>query len=61
VLTLAVTSNSIPLSQVEDLVEAACAKLSQLSGVGLVSISGGQKPACAFKPTDSAFVVWIES
>jgi multidrug efflux pump len=46
VLTLAVTSNSIPLSQVEDLVNTRLApKLSQLNGVGLVSISGGQKPA----------------
>ena len=46
VLTLAITSNSIPLSQVEDLVDTRLApKLSQLSGVGLVSISGGQKPA----------------
>jgi multidrug efflux pump len=46
VLTLAVTSNSLPLSQVEDLVDTRLApKLSQLTGVGLVSISGGQKPA----------------
>jgi multidrug efflux pump len=46
VLTLAITSNSVPLSQVEDLVDTRLApKLSQLSGVGLVSISGGQKPA----------------
>jgi multidrug efflux pump len=46
VLTQAITSNSIPLSQVEDLVDTRLApKLSQLSGVGLVSISGGQKPA----------------
>ncbi|MGA2084987.1 MAG: efflux RND transporter permease subunit, partial [Terracidiphilus sp.] len=46
VLTLAVTSNSMPLSQVEDLVDTRLApKLSQLAGVGLVSISGGQKPA----------------
>jgi multidrug efflux pump len=46
VLTLAITSSSIPLSQVEDLVDTRLApKLSQLSGVGLVSISGGQKPA----------------
>jgi multidrug efflux pump len=46
VLTLAITSNSIPLSQVEDLVDTRLApKLSQLNGVGLVSISGGQKPA----------------
>ena len=46
VLTLAITSDSVPLSQVEDLVDTRLApKLSQLSGVGLVSISGGQKPA----------------
>jgi len=46
ILTLAVTSDSIPLSQVEDLVDTRLApKLSQLNGVGLVSISGGQKPA----------------
>src|SRR5579862_1175744 len=46
VLTLAITSNSIPLSQVEDLVDTRLApKISQLSGVGLVTISGGQKPA----------------
>jgi multidrug efflux pump len=46
VLTLAFTSNSIPLSQVEDLVDTRLApKISQLNGVGLVTISGGQKPA----------------
>ena len=46
VLTLAVTSDSLPLSQVEDLVDTRLApRISQLSGVGLVSISGGQKPA----------------
>src|SRR5271170_5187465 len=46
VLTLAITSDSIPLSTVEDMVDTRLApKLSQLSGVGLVSISGGQKPA----------------
>jgi multidrug efflux pump len=46
VLTLAITSDSIPLSTVEDDVDTRLApKLSQLAGVGLVSISGGQKPA----------------
>jgi multidrug efflux pump len=46
VLTLAVTSDSMPLSQVEDLVDTRLApRISQLTGVGLVSISGGQKPA----------------
>ena len=55
VLTLAVTSNSIPLSQVEDLVDTRLApKISQLSGVGLVSISGGQKPAVRIQANPSA-------
>jgi multidrug efflux pump len=55
VLTLAVTSNSIPLSQVEDLVDTRLApKLSQLSGVGLVSISGGQKPAVRIQANPTA-------
>jgi multidrug efflux pump len=46
ILTLALTSSSMPLSQVEDLADTRLAqKISQLSGVGLVSISGGQKPA----------------
>jgi len=46
VLTLAITSDAMPLSQVEDLVDTRMApKISQLNGVGLVSISGGQKPA----------------
>ena len=46
VLTLALTSDDIPLSQVEDLADTRLApKISQLNGVGLVSISGGQKPA----------------
>jgi multidrug efflux pump len=46
VLTLAITSDSMPLSKVEDLIDTRLApKISQLSGVGLVSISGGQKPA----------------
>ena len=55
VLTLAITSDSVPLSQVEDLVDTRLApKLSQLSGVGLVSISGGQKPAVRIQVNPSA-------
>jgi multidrug efflux pump len=55
VLTLAITSDSIPLSQVEDMVDTRLApKLSQLSGVGLVSISGGQKPAVRIQANPSA-------
>ncbi|PYX08585.1 MAG: multidrug transporter subunit MdtB [Acidobacteria bacterium] len=46
ILTLALSSDTMPLSKVEDLADTALAqKISQLPGVGLVSISGGQKPA----------------
>ena len=46
IITLAVTSTSLPLPKVEDLVDTRLAqKLSQLPGVGLVSIGGGQRPA----------------
>src|SRR6478735_755556 len=46
ILTLALTSKELPLSKVEDLADTRLApKISQLPGVGLVSISGGQKPA----------------
>jgi len=46
IMTLAVSSSTLPLTRVEDLVDTRLAqKLSQLSGVGLVSISGGQRPA----------------
>ena len=46
ILTLALTSHTLPLPQVEDLAETRFAqKISQLSGVGLVSINGGQRPA----------------
>jgi multidrug efflux pump len=46
IMTLALTSNSLPLTRVEDLADSTLAqKISQLPGVGLVSISGGQRPA----------------
>ncbi len=46
ILTLALTSQDLPLSKVEDLADTRLApKISQLAGVGLVSISGGHKPA----------------
>jgi multidrug efflux pump len=55
VLTLAITSDTVPLSQVEDLVDTRLSpKLSQLNGVGLVSISGGQKPAVRIRVNPSA-------
>ena len=55
VLTLALTSKTIPLSQVEDLADTRLAqKISQLQGVGLVSISGGQKPAVRIQVNPTA-------
>jgi multidrug efflux pump len=55
ILTLAITSNTMPLSQVEDLVDTRLApKLSQISGVGLVSLSGGQKPAVRIQANPAA-------
>jgi multidrug efflux pump len=46
ILTLALTSNTMPLQQVEDYADTRLAqKISQLSGVGAVTISGGRKPA----------------
>ena len=46
ILTLALSSDSLPLPQVEDMADTRFAqKISQLPGVGLVSISGGQRPA----------------
>ena len=55
VLTLALTSTAMPLSRVEDLVDTRLApKISQLSGVGLVTISGGQKPAVRVQANPTA-------
>ena len=55
VLTLALTSNEMALSQVEDLADTRLApKISQITGVGLVSISGGQKPAVRIQANPTA-------
>ncbi len=57
ILTLALTSTTLPLTRVEDLADTRLApKISQLAGVGLVSISGGQKPAVRIQanPTQMA-------
>ncbi len=46
VLTLAITSDTLPLTEVQNLVNTRLAlKISQVSGVGLVTLSGGQRPA----------------
>ena len=55
ILTLAMTSDTLPLSKVEDLADTQLAqKISQVSGVGLVSISGGQKPAVRIQANPTA-------
>ena len=55
ILTLAMTSESMPLPQVEDLADTTFAqKISQLPGVGLVTISGGQKPAVRIQANPTA-------
>jgi multidrug efflux pump len=55
ILTLALTSETLPLSKVEDFADTNLAqKISQLSGVGLVTISGGQKPAVRVRANPTA-------
>jgi multidrug efflux pump len=55
ILTLALTSQTLRLSKVEDLADTTLAqKISQLSGVGLVSISGGQRPAVRVQANPTA-------
>src|SRR3989449_5048341 len=55
ILTLALTSDTLPLSKVEDLADTQLAqKISQVTGVGLVSISGGQKPAVRIQANPTA-------
>ena len=55
IITLALSSDSLPLSKVEDLADTSLAqKISQLPGVGMVSISGGQKPAVRIQANPTA-------
>jgi multidrug efflux pump len=55
IMTLALTSNTLPLTQVEDFAETRLVqRISQLSGVGLVSISGGQRPAVRVQANPNA-------
>src|SRR3984957_8383864 len=55
ILTLALTSPTMPLTQVEDIADTRLAqKISQLPGVGLVSISGGQRPAVRVQANPTA-------
>jgi multidrug efflux pump len=59
ILTLALSSKTLPLPQVEDLADTRLAqKISQLSGVGLVSISGGQRPAVRIQANPTALAAY---
>ncbi|WP_312233410.1 efflux RND transporter permease subunit, partial [Stutzerimonas nitrititolerans] len=59
VITLAVTSESLPLPQLHDLIDTRMAqKLAQISGVGLVSIAGGQRPAVRIRVNPEALAAY---
>jgi len=59
ILTLAVSSSSLPLVKVEDMVDTRLAqKIAQIPGVGMVSISGGQRPAVRIQANDKALAAY---
>ena len=59
ILTLALTSDTLPLPKIEDLADTRLAqKISQLAGVGLVSISGGQRPAVRIQANPAALAAY---
>src|SRR5947207_8442050 len=59
ILTLALTSKTLPLPQIEDLADTRLAqKISQLPGVGLVSINGGQRPAVRIQANPRALAAY---
>ncbi|MDP3815769.1 MdtB/MuxB family multidrug efflux RND transporter permease subunit [Pseudomonas sp.] len=59
VLTLAISSKTLPLPQVFDLVDTRLAqKLAQTSGVGLVSLAGGQRPAVRLRVNPQALAAY---
>jgi multidrug efflux pump len=59
VITLSITSATLPLTQVEDIADTRLAqKISQLAGVGLVSISGGQRPAVRVRANAAALAAY---
>ena len=59
ILTLALTSKTLPLSKVEDLADTTLAqKISQVPGVGLVRISGGQKPGVRIRVNPTALAAY---
>ena len=59
ILTLAITSTSLPLPKVQDLIDTRIAqKISQLPGVGLVTLSGGQRPAVRIQANPKALAAY---
>jgi len=59
ILSLALTSDSMPLTEVQDLADTRLAqKISQLSGVGLVSVAGGQRPAVRIDANPTALAAY---
>src|SRR5207344_2126157 len=59
ILTLSLTSQTLPLPRLEDLADTRIAqKISQLPGVGLVSISGGQRPAVRIQVNPTALAAY---
>ena len=59
VITLAITSPTVPLPQVRDLVDTRMAqKISQVAGVGLVTIAGGQRPAMRIQANPQALAAY---
>src|SRR6201997_1547576 len=59
ILTLALTSKTLPLTQVEDMADTRLAqKISQLPGVGLVSISGGQRQSMRIRVNPRALAAY---
>ncbi|MCX4164366.1 MULTISPECIES: MdtB/MuxB family multidrug efflux RND transporter permease subunit [Paraburkholderia] len=59
IITLAITSQTMPLTQVQDLADTRLAqKISQVAGVGLVSLSGGQRPAVRIQANPRALAAY---
>ncbi len=59
IITLALSSKTVPLTRVEDLADTTLSqKISQLPGVGLVTISGGQKPAIRIRANPTALAAY---
>ena len=59
ILTLAITSTSLPMPKVQDLIDTRIAqKISQLPGVGLVTLSGGQRPAVRIQANPKALAAY---